>query len=64
MMRERRRETEAARTLSERLACVLCGEQAAVALLLGPDDNEAPLLVGGFCAACWATRGERDARAA
>ena len=59
-MRERRREAEAARALGEQLACVLCGSQAAVALVLAPDDPEAPVVVGGFCAGCWTTRGEHD----
>lgn len=63
-MRERRREAEAARTLGEQLACVLCGGQAAVALVLAPDDPDAPVVVGGFCGQCWATHGERDDRAA
>lgn len=57
----RRRETEAARSLAEQLACVLCGEPAAVALVLAPDDPEAPVVVGGFCGGCWRDRPEKDA---
>ena len=63
-MRGRRREVEAARELAEQLVCALCGEPAALALLIGPDDDDAPLMVGAFCGPCWATRGERDDRAA
>ena len=63
-MRDRRRETEAARRLAERLVCALCGEPAALALVLGPDDPDVPLLVGAFCGPCWATRGGEHERAA
>ena len=38
-MRGRRREVEAARELAEQLVCALCGEPAALALLIGPDDD-------------------------
>lgn len=62
-MRERRREAAAAEQLVEQLACVLCGAQAAVALLIAPDDPDVPVVCGGFCAGCWENR-ERDDRAA
>ena len=60
-MRGRRRETAAARELAEQLVCALCGEPAALALLLGPDDDDAPLLVGGFCSSCWVNRPQEEA---